>query len=48
MRQQRWLGPAMFIPAILYIVILVGVPFVMGGVERVDASRLVGCVHVRR
>ncbi|HEV8659219.1 MAG TPA: sugar ABC transporter permease [Thermoanaerobaculia bacterium] len=28
-RQQRWLGPAMFMPAILYIVALVGVPFVL-------------------
>ena len=35
MRQQRWLGPAMFIPAILYIVILVGVPFVMAFVYSV-------------
>lgn len=29
MRQQRWLGPAMFMPAIVYIVALVGIPFVM-------------------
>jgi multiple sugar transport system permease protein len=29
MRQQRWLGPAMFMPAIIYILALVGVPFVM-------------------
>jgi multiple sugar transport system permease protein len=28
-RQQRWLGPAMFMPAILYIVALVGVPFTL-------------------
>jgi multiple sugar transport system permease protein len=35
MRQQRWLGPAMFMPAILYIVILVGVPFVMAFVYSV-------------
>jgi multiple sugar transport system permease protein len=28
-RQQRWLGPAMFMPAIIYIVALVGVPFIM-------------------
>jgi multiple sugar transport system permease protein len=28
-RQQRWLGPAMFIPAIVYILALVGVPFVL-------------------
>lgn len=29
MRHQRWLGPAMFMPAIIYILALVGVPFVM-------------------
>ena len=29
MRKQRWLGPAMFMPAILYIVALIGVPFVL-------------------
>ncbi|HSP16656.1 MAG TPA: sugar ABC transporter permease [Thermoanaerobaculia bacterium] len=29
MRQQRWLGPAMFIPAIIYILALVGVPFIL-------------------
>ena len=29
MRQQRWLGPAMFMPAIVYIVALVGLPFVL-------------------
>jgi multiple sugar transport system permease protein len=28
-RQQRWLGPVMFMPAIIYIVALVGVPFIM-------------------
>ena len=28
-RRQRWLGPAMFMPAIIYIVALVGVPFVL-------------------
>jgi multiple sugar transport system permease protein len=28
-RHQRWLGPAMILPAILYIVALIGVPFVM-------------------
>jgi multiple sugar transport system permease protein len=27
--RQRWLGPAMFLPAILYVLALVGVPFVM-------------------
>lgn len=35
MRRQRWLGPAMFIPAILYIVVLVGVPFLMAFVYSV-------------
>ena len=29
MKQQRWLAPAMFLPAILYIVALVGVPFAL-------------------
>jgi multiple sugar transport system permease protein len=28
-RRQRWLAPAMFLPAILYIVALIGLPFVM-------------------
>jgi multiple sugar transport system permease protein len=28
-RRQRWLGPVMFMPAIIYIVALVGVPFCM-------------------
>ncbi len=28
-RRQRWLGPAMFMPAIIYIVALVGVPFAL-------------------
>jgi multiple sugar transport system permease protein len=27
--RQRWLGPVMFLPAILYVVALVGVPFVL-------------------
>ena len=27
--RQRWLGPAMFLPAVLYVVALVGVPLVM-------------------
>ena len=35
MRQQRWLGPVMFIPAIIYIVALVGLPFVMAFVYSV-------------
>jgi len=29
LKQQRWLAPAMFLPAILYIVALVGVPFAL-------------------
>jgi multiple sugar transport system permease protein len=33
--RQRWLGPAMFMPAILYIVVLVGLPFVMAFVYSV-------------
>lgn len=28
-RRQRWLGPAMLLPAILYVVALVGVPFLL-------------------
>jgi len=28
-RKQRWLGPAMFMPAMLYIVALIGVPFAL-------------------
>ncbi len=27
--RQRWLGPAMFLPAILYVLALVGVPFIL-------------------
>jgi multiple sugar transport system permease protein len=27
--RQRWLGPAMFLPAILYVLVLIGVPFVL-------------------
>jgi len=34
-RRQRWLGPAMFMPAILYIVALVGLPFAMAFVYSV-------------
>ena len=29
MRRQRWLGPAMLLPAIFYVVALVGVPFLL-------------------
>ena len=35
MKGQRWLGPVMFMPAILYIVVLVGVPFAMAFVYSV-------------
>ncbi|HKB78260.1 MAG TPA: sugar ABC transporter permease [Thermoanaerobaculia bacterium] len=35
-RHQRWLGPAMFLPAVLYIVALVGVPFVMAFIYSVS------------
>jgi multiple sugar transport system permease protein len=34
-RGQRWLGPAMFMPAILYILALVGLPFAMAFVYSV-------------
>jgi len=34
-RRQRWLGPAMFMPAILYILALVGLPFAMAFVYSV-------------
>ena len=34
-KQQRWLGPAMFMPAIIYILALVGVPFIMAFVYSV-------------
>ncbi|HUJ16248.1 MAG TPA: sugar ABC transporter permease [Thermoanaerobaculia bacterium] len=44
MKQQRWLGPAMFMPAILYIVALVGVPFVMAFVYSVGDVK-VGSTH---
>ena len=33
--RQRWLGPAMFMPAILYIVALIGVPVVLAFVYSV-------------
>ncbi len=39
-RQQRWLGPAMFMPAILYIVALVGVPFVMAFLYSVSDAKV--------
>ena len=33
--RQRWLGPAMFLPAVLYVVALVGVPFVLAFLDAV-------------
>ncbi len=38
--RQRWLGPAMFMPAILYIVALVGVPFVMAFVYSLTDAKV--------
>jgi len=40
MRQQRWLGPAMFMPAIIYIVALVGVPFFMAFVYSLTDAKV--------
>jgi multiple sugar transport system permease protein len=37
---QRWLGPVMFMPAILYIVALVGVPFAMAFVYSVGDVKI--------
>jgi multiple sugar transport system permease protein len=34
--RQRWLGPAMFMPAVIYILALVGVPFVMAFIYSVS------------
>ena len=39
-RQQRWLGPVMFMPAILYIVALVGLPFIMAFVYSVTDVKI--------
>ena len=44
-RQQRWLGPAMFMPAILYIVALVGLPFVMAFIYSLSDAK-VGSTHL--
>ncbi len=38
--RQRWLGPAMFMPAIIYIVALVGVPFVMAFVYSLTDAKV--------
>jgi multiple sugar transport system permease protein len=40
MRHQRWLGPAMFMPAIIYIVALVGVPLVMAFVYSLSDAKV--------
>jgi multiple sugar transport system permease protein len=39
-RQQRWLGPVMFMPAVIYIVALVGVPFIMAFVYSVGDVKI--------
>jgi multiple sugar transport system permease protein len=39
-RGQRWLGPAMFMPAIAYILALVGVPFVMAFLYSVSDAKV--------
>jgi multiple sugar transport system permease protein len=39
-RQQRWLGPAMFMPAIIYILALVGLPFVMAFIYSVGDVKI--------
>ncbi|HEX9501430.1 MAG TPA: sugar ABC transporter permease, partial [Thermoanaerobaculia bacterium] len=40
MKGQRWLGPVMFMPAILYIAALVGVPFAMAFVYSVGDVKI--------
>jgi multiple sugar transport system permease protein len=39
-RRQRWLGPAMFMPAVTYITALVGVPFVMAFLYSVSDAKV--------
>ena len=39
-RRQRWLGPAMFMPAVAYILALVGVPFVMAFLYSVSDAKV--------
>jgi multiple sugar transport system permease protein len=39
-RRQRWLGPAMFMPAMTYILALVGVPFVMAFLYSVSDAKV--------
>ena len=38
--RQRWLGPAMFMPAIIYILALVGLPFVMAFIYSVGDVKI--------
>ncbi len=38
--RQRWLGPAMFLPAVLYVIALVGVPLVMAFLYSVGDVRV--------
>ncbi|MGH9398927.1 MAG: carbohydrate ABC transporter permease, partial [Thermoanaerobaculia bacterium] len=37
---QRWLGPAMLLPAVLYVLLLVGVPFVLAFLYSVGDVRV--------
>jgi multiple sugar transport system permease protein len=39
-RRQRWLGPVMFMPAVIYILALVGVPFVMAFLYSVSDAKV--------
>jgi multiple sugar transport system permease protein len=39
-RRQRWLGPAMFMPAMAYILALVGVPFIMAFLYSVSDAKV--------
>ena len=39
-RRQRWLGPVMFMPAIVYIVALVGVPLIMAFMYSVSDAKV--------
>jgi multiple sugar transport system permease protein len=39
-RRQRWLGPVMFMPAVIYIIALVGVPFFMAFLYSVSDAKV--------
>lgn len=39
-RRQRWLGPVMFMPAVIYILALVGVPFIMAFLYSVSDAKV--------